>query len=141
MLKNYSIKKLRGTTVQTNDNENNRTPGRQKMFTDQSYKTAKSKNDTEKLVFRDILQKTEYYKCLPTKSCMSVCDRYNKNDLDKEVRRSSNLDTKHKGRGIEKNIIPSDIFDIYTRLENLLGLKLSGHTDALTEASFLIKEI
>ena len=46
-----------------------------------------------------------------------------------------------EGRGIEKIIIPSNIIDIYTRLEVLLGLKLSGHTDTLTEASNLIDEL
>ena len=46
-----------------------------------------------------------------------------------------------KGLGIEKIIIPSNIVDIYTRLEVLLGLKLSGHTDTLTEASNLIDEL
>ena len=46
-----------------------------------------------------------------------------------------------QGRGIEKNIIPSNIIDIYTRLEILLGLKLSGHTDTLTEASAIIHQL
>ena len=46
-----------------------------------------------------------------------------------------------QGEGIEKIIIPSNIIDIYTRLEILLGLKLSGHTNTLTEASNLIDEI
>ena len=46
-----------------------------------------------------------------------------------------------QGRGIEKIIIPSNIIDIYTRLEILLGLKLSGHSDTLTEASNLIDEL
>ena len=46
-----------------------------------------------------------------------------------------------QGEGIEKIIIPSNIIDIYTRLEILLGLKLSGHTDNLTEASNLIDEL
>ena len=46
-----------------------------------------------------------------------------------------------QGRGIEKLIIPSNIIDIYTRLEVLLGLKLSGHTDTLTEASNLFDEL
>ena len=46
-----------------------------------------------------------------------------------------------QGQGIEKIIIPSNIIDIYTRLEVLLGLKLSGHTDSLTEASNLIDEL
>ena len=46
-----------------------------------------------------------------------------------------------QGRGIEKIIIPSNIVDIYTRLEILLGLKISGHSDTLSEASNLIDEL
>ena len=46
-----------------------------------------------------------------------------------------------KGYGIKKIIIPSNIIDIYTRLEILLGLKISGHTDTLTEASNLLDEL
>ena len=42
-----------------------------------------------------------------------------------------------KDQGIEKSSIPSNIIDIYTRLEILPGLKLSGHTDTLAEASNL----
>ena len=45
-----------------------------------------------------------------------------------------------QGQGV-KIIIPSNIIDIYTRLEILLGLKLSELTDTLTEASNLIDEI
>ena len=45
-----------------------------------------------------------------------------------------------QGEGV-KIIIPSNIIDIYTRLEVLLGLKLSGHSDTLTEASNLIDEL
>ena len=40
-----------------------------------------------------------------------------------------------------KFIIPSNIIDIYTRLEVLLGSKLSGQTDTLTEASNLIEQL
>ena len=46
-----------------------------------------------------------------------------------------------EGQGIEEIIIPSNIIDIYTRLEVLLGLKLSAHSDSLTEASNLIDEL
>ena len=45
-----------------------------------------------------------------------------------------------QGEGV-KTIIPSNIIDMYTRLEILLGLKLSGHTDTLTEAGNLIDEL
>ena len=98
-------------------------------------------NDTEKLVFRGILHKTNYYSRLPTKARMSGRDSYIKIDLDNDVRRTLNLDTILRGEGVEKIIIPSNIIDIYTRLGNLLGLKLSGHSDTLTEASNLIDEI
>ena len=46
-----------------------------------------------------------------------------------------------EGQGIQKTIIPSNINYINTRLAILLGLKLSGHTDTLTEASNLILEL
>ena len=45
-----------------------------------------------------------------------------------------------EGHGL-KTIIRSNINDIYTRLEILLGLKLLGHTDTLTETSNLIDEL
>ena len=45
-----------------------------------------------------------------------------------------------QGEGV-KIIIPSNVVDIYTRLEILLGLKLSGHTDTLTEATNLGDEL
>ena len=45
-----------------------------------------------------------------------------------------------QGQGL-KIFIPPNIIDIYTRLEMLLGLKLSGHTDTLTKASNPIDEI
>ena len=57
MLNNYPFKLVRGTEVVINDKEYNITPGFQKVFTDTSYNTAKSMNDMEKLVFRDILKK------------------------------------------------------------------------------------
>ena len=46
-----------------------------------------------------------------------------------------------EGKGIQKINIPNNIIDIYTRLKFLLGLKLSGHTDTLTEASNLVDEL
>ena len=72
---------------------------------------------------------------------MSGRDKYIRNDLDNDVRRILNVDSTIKGKGIEKIIIPSNIIDIFTRLEILLGLKLSGHSDTLTDASNLIDEL
>ena len=42
---------------------------------------------------------------------------------------------------VVKIIIPPNIIDIHTRLETLIGLKLSGHTDTLTEASNPMDEL
>ena len=137
----YPIKLLNRTDVEINENKYNITPGLQKVLTDRKYKTAKSLNDADKVVFRDILLKTGYYKRLPTKGRQTGRDKYIRNELDDDVRRILNLDTKLSGKGIEKIIIPSNIIDIYNRLEVLLGLKLSGHTDTLTEASNLIDEL
>ena len=58
--------------------------------------------------------------------------RFNENTDD------SDSDLQREG---VKIIIPTNIIDIYTRLEVLLGLKLSGHTNTLTEASNLIVEL
>ena len=51
------------------------------------------------------------------------------------------MDTKLNGRGYEETIILSNKTVIYTRLEVLLRLRLSGHTDTLTEANNLIDEL
>ena len=40
-----------------------------------------------------------------------------------------------------RTIISSNIIDKYTKLETLLGLKLSGHVDTLTQASNVIDEL
>ena len=132
---------MAGSEVEINDNKYNISTSIQKVVVDAEYKTAKLMNDMDKLAFRDILQKTNYYSRIPTKGRMSGRDEYNKSDLDNDVRGILNKDTKLIGRGIGKNIIPSNIIDIYTRLEVLLGVKLSGHTDTLTEASKLIDEL
>ena len=141
MANNHPIKKLRVTKEDINENKYNISPGIRKVLVDQSYDTAKSMTDKDKLNFRYILQKTGYYNRKPTKSRLTGRDRYIKYDLDNDVSRILNLDTKLKGRGIEKIILPSIRTDIYTRLEVLLGLKLSVHTDILTEASNLIHEL
>ena len=41
----------------------------------------------------------------------------------------------------EKIIMPSNRIDTYIRLEKLLGLNLSGHTDTHTKSSNLIDEL
>ena len=51
-----------------------------------------------------------------------------------------NVSDNLQGEGA-KTIKPSNIIDIYTRLEILLGLKKSGHINTSVEVSNLIDEI
>ena len=61
----------------------------------------------------------------------------NQNKIFEEIKdRSDDL----QGKGF-KIIIPSNIIDIYTRLQTPPGLKLSGHTDTLTEASNIFDDL
>ena len=64
---------------------------------------------------------------------MKLVEQIQNKTFDEITDESDNL----QGGGV-KITIPSTIIDIYTRLEVLLGLKLSGHTDTLTGASNLI---
>ena len=93
----------------------------------------KKLDKTESITYKQLL-KTLNYKNYQPKFGENRSSRY-KNT--KNILVPNNL----QGRGIEKIIIPSNIIDIYTRLAVLLGLKLSGHTDTITEASNLIDEL
>ena len=77
----------------------------------------------------------------PSKDTNSKRTKSIKIDLKEQVHRIRNPLLALQDQGVEKIIIPSIIIDIYTRLEVLLRLKLSGHTDALTEASNLKDEL
>ena len=122
----------------------------QTYFTNKKL-TTKNMDDDDKLTVSDLLKITDFYSMRHNKGSNSTRMRdalYNlPKAIDKiqnpplpaieKVENSSDLE----GQGIEKNIIPSNITDNYTRLEVLLGLKLSGHTDTLTETSNLIDEL
>ena len=106
-------------------------------------------DDEDKLTVHDILKNTGFYSMRHTKCLNSAGMKEALNNLPKEIAKirspplpaidneSDNLE----GEGVQKIIIPSNIIDNYTRLEVLLGLKLSGHTNALTEASSSFDEL
>ena len=57
--------------------------------------------------------------------------------MDKTLKTSVESDKESddlEGQGM-KIIIPSNIIDVYNRLEVLLGLNISDHTDTLIESS------
>ena len=80
---------------------------------------------------RDSKRKTFFTKTLP-----NLVEQIQKKTFHEITDDSDDL----QGEGV-KIIILLNIIDIYTKLEVLLGLKLSGRTDTLTETSNLIDEL
>ena len=132
-------------TIKINENIYELTPEIYKVLSDTGYTGKDMKNESDILMMdniirdlgytgrddRDSKRKTFFLKKLPK----LVNDIQNRT-FEEITDDSDDL----QGEGV-KIIIPSNIIDIYTRLEILLGLKLSGHTDTLTEASNLIDEL
>ena len=121
-------------------------PNIQKYFNNTKL-TTKNMDDEDKSTVGDILKNIGFHSMRDTKGLKSARMQDALHNLPNEIDKIRNpllpaieneADKLH-GEGV-KIIIPSNINDIYTRLEVLLGLKLSGHTDTLTEASNLIDD-
>ena len=143
------IKPVRENTIDIIGREYDVTPNIQKYST-KTGSTTKSLNNNEKETVYDILKDVGFYNRRHNKGLKSfrmqdalyvlpkVIDKMRNPPLPAIENEEDSSDL--QGEGV-KIIIPSNIIDIYTRLEVLLGLKLSGHTDTLTEASNLIGEL
>ena len=141
------IKALRENRISVKNQESDIKPNIQKYFTNTNL-TTKNMDDEDKSIVYDILKNIGFYSMKYTKELKSARMRDALYSLPKEIAKtqtsplatieseSDNL----QGEGV-KIIIPSKIIDIHTRLERLLGLNLSGHTDTLTETSNLIDEL
>ena len=141
---------LGNNRISINDHEYDISPDIQAYFTNTKL-TTKFLDDFEKEIVFGILQNVGFYDNIPKIGFKAARMKDALKDLPKatdkiripplptieNVEDSSDLE----GRGIEKIIIPSNIIDIYTRVEVLFGLKLSGHSNTLTEASNLIDEL
>ena len=93
-------------------------------------------NTLRDLGYTDIGDRHSKRKVFFTKNLPKLVEE-NQNKTFDEITLDSDSDL--QGEGV-KIIIPSNKIDIYTRLVILLGLKLSCHSDTLTEASNLIDE-
>ena len=128
----YPVKMLGRTEVEINVKKSSITQGIQNVFTQTSNIPLKTLNNQEGELYNNILETLDFENYKP-KYGESKSGRYRQS-------KSNFIKRNSQGEGV-KIIIPSNIIDIYTRLEVLLGLKLSGHTDTLTEASNLIDEL
>ena len=98
------------------------------------------KNEIDILMLNNIIRDLGYTGISDNKSKGQTFLTETLPNLVEEIQNRTFDEIDLEGQGV-KIIIPSNIIDIYTRLEILLGLKLSGHTDTLTEASTLIDEL
>ena len=137
---------LGGDTLQIKDNVYDLTPEIYKMLSDTGYTGENIKNENDILMMYNIIKDSGYRgigdkpskrKTFSIEKLPKLVDE-NQNKTFEEI--TDNSDSDLQGEGV-KIIIPSNIIDIYTRLEVLLGLKLSGHSDILTESSNLIDEL
>ena len=141
------IKPLGGNRISINEKEYDIKPNIQNYFTNTRL-TTKHMDDDDKSTVYDMLKDIGFYSIRHKKGKKSFRMKdalYNlPNEMDKirnlPLPAIENEPDNLQGEGV-KIIIPSNIIDIYTRLEVLLGLKLSGHTDTLTEASNLIDDL
>ena len=128
----HTVKMIPGTEVKINDKVFNITPKLQKVFNQTSNIPLKKLNDQDWEIYKIFLETLNFKKYVP-KSGENESGRYR---YSKTNFKDRNLEGKRV-----KIIIPSNIIDLYTRLEISHGLKLSGHTDTLTEASALIDQL
>ena len=128
----FPVEKIGGNRIKINENVFDITQGIQKVLTDTSNIPIKKLNGQDREIFNNILESLDFKNYKPVRG-ESKSGRYKQS---KTIFKKHNLE----GQGV-KIILPSNIIDINTRLEVLLGLKLSGHTDTLTEASNLIDEL
>ena len=103
------------------------------------------KNDNDILMMNNIIKDLGYtgvgdrdskIKKFVTKTLPKLAEEIQNRTFEEIIDSSDDL----QGEGV-KITIPSNIFDIDTRLEVLLGLKLSGHSETFTKANALIDQI
>ena len=129
-----------GGSLKINDNVYEITPEIHEALSSTGYSGETMKSENDILMMNNILRDVKYTgigdKITNRKTFFTITLP----KLVEEIQNKTFNEIHLEGQG-DKIIIPPNIFDIYTRLKILLGLKLSGHSDTLTEASNIIDEI
>ena len=132
-------------TIKVNEDIYDLSPERYRaiFFTGYTGKTMENENDIllnnniiNDLVYTGNGDRDTKRKEFFTITLLKVVDDLQNKTFDEITDDSDSL----QGEGVEI-IIPSNIIDIYTRLEILLGLKISGHSGTPSEASKLRDEL
>ena len=139
------INTLGGDKLRIRGNDYDLTPEIYKALSYTGYTGENLKNENDILKLYNIIRDIGYTgigdnkskrRTFLTEKLPKIVEKIQNRTFEEIIDDSDDLE----GQGL-KIIIPSNIIDIHTRLEVLLGLKLSGHTDTLTEASNLIDEL
>ena len=142
------IKPVRENTIDNIGREYDITPSIQ-HFSIKTRSTTKSLNNNEKETVYNIPKDVGFYNTRHIKGLKAARMKDALHDLPKAIAKirfpplptiENVSDCDLEGQGL-KTIFPSNIIDIYTKLEILPGLKLSGHTDTLREVSNLKDEL
>ena len=139
------IKTLGGDRIQIKDNIYDLTPEIYKALSYTGYIGENLKSESDILMLYNIVNDIGYTGIGDVKSKRKIFLTEKLPKLVEEIQNRTfeeiTDDSNYlEGEGV-KIIMPSNIIDIYTRLEVLLGLQISDHTDTLTEASNLIDEL
>ena len=140
------INTLGGDRIQIKDNIYDLTPEIYKALSYTGYTGDTMKNENDILMLNNIVRDLGYTGIGDNKSKRKTFLTITLPKLVEEIQNKTfeeitlDSDSDLQGEGV-KIFIPSNIIDIYTRLEVLLGLKVSGHTDTLSEASNLNDEL
>ena len=130
-----------GDTIKINENVYELTPEIYKALTRTTYTGNTMKDEKDILMMYNIIRDLGYTGIGDRDSKRKTFFTEELPKLVEDIQNRTFDEIDLQGEGIQKIIIPSNIIDNYTRLEILLGLKLSGHMDTLTEASALLDEL
>ena len=128
-----------------NENIYKLTPEKYNALSDTGYTGKKMKNENDILTMNIIIRDLGYTEregrvskreTFFTITLIKLVEENQNKTFDEITDNSDDL----QGEGV-KFIIPFNNIDMYTRLEILLGPKLLGHSDILTEASNLTDEL
>ena len=129
-----------GDKLRIRINDYELTPEIYKALSSTGYTGNTTKNENDILMLNNIINDLGYTGVGDRDSKRKILLTVTLPKLVDEIQNRTFDEIDLEGPGV-KIVIPSNIIDIYTRLEILLGLKLSGHTDTLTKAGNLIDEL
>ena len=129
-----------GDSFKIKDNVYEITPEIHKALSFTGYTGETPNNEIDILMLNSILRDVSYTGIRDKKSNRKTFFTETLTKLVEEIQNKTFNEIDLEGQGL-KTIFPSNIIDIYTRLEILLGLKLAGHSDIYSEASNLLDEL